>query len=406
MKLFFALNLALAALFFASPAHAQATGRADPAKPLAITLVATTQYATHDFYAHTTDRVGPDFRGTTRIFPGQRIDLVVLAQNYALNTASRAALVYDLTITYPGGSSQSAGHDLRLCVGPVPDAGLLAYASQTASFSTDPGDPLGTYTFTVTARDRVANDTLTKTVTLQVVPYIEPPLPADFDPVLWMVSYYLNPSPALALPALFKIAAVIPKDNTDAWPPILGFYEELLKANPWLTPVFQARLKNASPADRTLLEFVLGYAWRHDPAFAGQNQARWPDVDTGDLNDPMQLDVLWGRFFATGAFAPVERISSALRMHACLGALDKFKVASPHATAPSPEVMKELVLKSAQWSLGRNARVHPLVRRYCAWLLAQKDPDTEFDALLTTAIPVDAPLSDKPAVFFPRPSSP
>ena len=380
--------LALAVLFATSAAFAQSIRRADPAKPMEIVLVATTQYATHDFYAHTANGTGPDFQGATRLFFGQRADLVVLAKNYSVNATKRASLVYDLDITYPDGRTQRAGHDLRLCVGPVPDINLLAYAGQNASFSTEPGDPPGNYTFTVTAQDRVAGTALRKAVTLQVVPYVEPALPAGFNPAGWMSSYYLNPSPELAVPALFKLVSGLSKDNTDSWPPILGFYEEVLKANPWLASVFLDRLNNANAADRTLLLFVLGYAWRNDPTYAGLSKGPWPDADGGALNDPMQLDLLWGRFFATGAFAPVDRIASALTMHRSLGALDRFKNNPPASTpkGPTPEMMQELILKAAQWSLGSNAYKHPLVRRYMEWILAQKRPDPMFNALLATTL--------------------
>ncbi len=392
------LLLALLIAFSLSPAHAAAD------KPLEVTLVATTQYATHDFYTHTTDYTGPVFQNVTQVFPGQTVALVVLAKNYEVNAANRAAVLYDLDITYPDGRTQQAGKDLRLSIGPVPDPNLFAYASQTASFSTDPGDPIGNYTFTVSVHDRVSGGaTVRKTRTVQVMPYVEPVLPADFKPGAWMTSYYLNPTPALALPALFKISAILPKNNTDAWPPVLGFYEELLKANPWLTPVFLERLKNANETDRTLLLFILGYAWRHDSTFAGLSKGPWPDADSGELNDPMQVDLLWGRFLATGAFAPVERIASALHMHRFLGALDRLKASNPTATAPTPEVMRELVLKSAQWSLGRNIRSHSLVLRYCAWMLAQKNPDLTFNALLAAALPEKTPPApaETPSVFFP-----
>ncbi len=394
----------LLAAFSAGPtAPAQTVRRADPAKPLEIVLVATTQYATHDFYAHTANGAGPDFRDATSIFPGQRIDLVVLAKNYSVNASKRASLIYDLDITYPGGKTQRAGHDLRLCVGPVPDITLLAYAGQNASFSAESGDPLGNYIFAVTAQDRVAGTSTRKTVTLQVAPYVEPLLPTGFNPSGWMASYYLNPSPELALPALFKIAASLSKDNTDAWPPILGFYEEVLKANPWLAAVFLDRLKNANAADRTLLLFVLGYAWRNDPTYADLSKGPWPDADRGDFNDPMQLDLLWGRFFATGAFAPVDRIASALTLHRSLGALERFKANPSAATSkgPTPEMMQELILKAAQWSLGANAYKHPLVRRYLEWILAQQRPDPMFNVLLKTTLdavhsagkPTDSPSS-------------
>ena len=76
-RLFFVISVVSAVPF----APAQTIRRADPEKPLEIVLVATTQYATRDYYAHTANGAGPDFQGVTRIFPGQRIDLVVLAKN-------------------------------------------------------------------------------------------------------------------------------------------------------------------------------------------------------------------------------------------------------------------------------------------------------------------------------------
>ena len=383
-RLFFVISVVSAVPF----APAQTIRRADPEKPLEIVLVATTQYATRDFYAHTANGAGPDFQGVTRIFPGQRIDLVVLAKNYSVNMAKRASLIYDLDITSPDGKTRRACHDLRLCVGFVPDINLLAYAGQNASFSAESGDPLGNYTFTVTAQDRAAGTSIRKAVTLQVVPYVESVLPFGFNPSAWMVSYYLNPSPELALPALFKLTAALSRDNTDAWPPILGFYDEVLKANPWLASAFLDRLKNANTTDRTLLLFVLGYAWRNDPTYADLSKGPWPEADHGNFNDPMQLDLLWGRFFATGAFAPVDRIASALTLHCSLGALDRFKANSSAATSkgPTSEMMQELILKAAQWSLGANAHKHPLVRRYLEWILAQQRPDPMFNALLKTTL--------------------
>jgi hypothetical protein len=401
MHLLLRLTFLLASTCLLSPA-ARADRRADPSKPFEAIVIPTIQYANRDFYDYTPDNTGPNFQGINRVFAGQRLMLVVLASNFLFDTSGRADVVYDLDIAYPGGKTEKAGRNLTLCTGPVPDVRLMAYARKIASFSTDPGDPTGDYGFTVTARDRTSGATSRKTVSVRVEPFAEPALPADFQPDRWMAAYYQHPAPAEALPALFKFAAGLPKDNADAWPPILGFYEAVLKDNPWLAPVFLERLKSADDAGRTLLLFVLGYAWRNE-ASAGANlpaplaealaKARhnnWPEVDAGELQDPRQLDVLWGRFFATGAFAPIARITSALALHRSLGALDKFKANPPASGQPTPEMMQELVLKSAQWSLGANARRHPLVRHYAEWILAHSKGDTMANILLASALGQEA----------------
>ena len=114
-----------------------------------------------------------------------------------------------------------------------------------------------------------------------------------------------------------------------------------------------------------------------------------------------RLDALWGRFYASGLYSPLERMLTALGHHADLGATDRWQKLrgesgqpmdlSPAALAaaadprdgvapdaPPPEVLRDIVLRTTIWSLRAQAREHPLVRAYLAWTLQLGDlPPTE-----------------------------
>ncbi len=261
-------------------------------------------------------------------------------------------------------------------------------ADAFASFRTTDRDPLGDYTVTLRSTDPASRATKTSRHTLRVEDYRPPTLPADFDPPTWLTRYHLQPTPELALPALPRLHLGLPADKrTGALPPLLGFYDQLLRDNPWLLPAFSARLAEAHPDEAYLLSVVLGFHFRRAPdarpatldastwtRIADFRAYDWPADPDSPLAEIAQLDALWGRFFATGRYTDLRPLLAPLFHHADLGAAERWQTRSRSvapgadledalASAP-PEVRRDLLLRSALWSLRSNARQHPLVRTY------------------------------------------
>lgn len=401
-------TLACFALALAPAINASPTGihRADPARPFEPVVIITKQPAYHDFYIHTLGDVAPDFQDASTLWAGQQVHLFVLCGNYAVSAANDVDLTFDFTIVRTDGKNEKAGSDLIIYQGKMDDPQTIPFPRDVLEFSTVPDDPSGDYTFMITVHDRISREKWVVQKKIQVVPFKPAEPPDNFSPDDWMMNYYRIPQPALALPALRAMAQKILPANDGAWPLTIGFYGTLLANDPWLVPVFAEGLHHGTEAETRAITRVLGYALRNArqppagatpddwAALVGTRAEKWPDPDA-PLTDPAQIDVLWGRFFATGWFEPVNRIASTLEYYPFIGRLDEMKKSGQKPAVIPPDVMKELVLQSALWSLGSIAKQQALVRNYGEWILAQGKLDPTSQLLLAKAlghdVKVDAP---------------
>ncbi len=403
--------------------------RLQPASPFAPRLVVTTQVAHGDLFPHAFGDTGPRYLPVKRLYRGQHAYLLPLAANYGVTADRRTDLTYELAIRKPDGSHDGDTFSAVLWQGSVGGPGLVLYPATTVAFHAEPQDPAGDYQVTVRVTDHLAGETSELTHAFTLADYASPALPADFDASLWFNSYYQQPAPEFALPALFPLFSRLPADQrAAALPSLLGFYDQILVDNPWLLPAFAARLATADPDAAYPLSLVLGHHLRAatEPP-AGIDFATWSRLEdfrthtwAADSDAPLaqaaQLDALWGRFFASGLYAPVGRILDALAHHADLGATDRWQtlqtaagqpidlspetLASPDLTdapgAPPAEVRRDVLLRNALWSLRRNANQHPLVRSYLDWTLQAGGLPPPQKSLL------DRILATEPAAATPR----
>jgi hypothetical protein len=212
-------------------------------------------------------------------------------------------------------------------------------------------------------------------------------LPDNFDANEWLARYYQRPEPRLALPALEALShdpALLHK-GVDGLGTVLGFYGQVLVDNPWLLPWFKQWLLSSEGDERHLLALVFAHAERINPAMtadliysskkavaaASQELPR----QTGAPETSSQLDMLWGRFYAGGYFAPIQEMVAVVGTDLpYAGRLDAFRqLAHPPATPP-PDVARSALLNATLWSLRLNANQHKLVRDYLRYL--QETPDT------------------------------
>ena len=361
--------------------------RADPAKPLNPTLIVTTQVANADLFFATMVGFGTPYRQATRLYRGQRAFILPFVENYAVASDGRTDLTFELNLLKADRSKDGPAVSGVLWQDKVASPRQLLFTSTTINYYAEPSDPLGECLLTARIHDQLGGDDVTLTHTLVIEDYKPPVLPADFNGETWLQTYYLNPDPALALPALGALFNKLTANRrTSALPTILGFYEQLLNDNAWLLPAFFTRLATADPDEAYALSVVLGFRFRAvTDAPVGCTPEIWSRLEPfrthtwidpdGALADPTQLDCLWGRFFASGLYAPVFRVTEPLAAFADLGATDRYTAAHPpgkdaddsekadQAVLP-PELGREQMLRAALWSLGNNAKIHNLVRAY------------------------------------------
>jgi hypothetical protein len=102
---------------------------------------------------------------------------------------------------------------------------------------------------------------------------------------------------------------------------------------------------------------------------------------------PAQLDMLAGIFSATGQFAPIEKIASALAWRSDWDDLDKARKASAVPKDWTPSMGRAAAYSAAGWSLALLYRTDPLAADYIGYMIASPNtPEavkTELRGLLT-----------------------
>lgn len=394
--------------------------RAVPDKPFEPALVVTTQVAHADLFYAALLGAGPGYRQATRLYRGQRAFILPLAGNYAVARDGRTDLTFELSLTKADGTRDGAKIYGPLHQEKVADSRQLLFPASVITYFAEAGDPAGEYRFTVHIQDNLGGENIVLDHKFTVADYTPPPVAPGFEAENWVQSYYLNPDPALALPVVAPLFAKLSaaRRNT-ALPAIIGFYDQVLSDNTWLLPAFFTRLAAAEPDEAYGLSIILGFhlraattppaacppeVWQRLETFRSYT---WPNPDA-PLTEASQLDCLWGRFYASGLYAPVSRLLEPLENHADLGAGARYNSSRAGATesaddsaaepaATPPAVLREQILRAALWSLGDNAKLHPLVRAYLEITLRNGKLAETPRALLTRLITPAAPENNAAA---------
>lgn len=385
--------LLVLALIVLSRLNAQAQA---PDEGLKVTLFPTIQYAHEDIWTKTPNGRGPVFALASQVVRGQALHLVVVGALFATDADKRAEVNYRISSVRPDGSPGAATGRLKLVSGPVAaDPRMLRVAAEQSAWEFDSGDPLGTWRLIIEATDAVSGATVRneQTITLCGNELLQETLPDDIDQGRWLMTYHTRPAPHQLLAALKLLAEHPPagaKPRRDVengvW---LGFFEEVLADNPWLLPHAVARLEKSNGREQELLATSLAYAKRDDRTFfetlSGKSREvfmrhriqNWP-APNAEPTTGAQLDVLWGRFFASGRFAPIRELTALLAYHSFRDAPDEFKKLAERPARPPIEVSKGIVFRAVVWSLGSNIQRDKIVRDYCEGILLRRElPEAE-----------------------------
>ena len=201
----------------------------------------------------------------------------------------------------------------------------------------------------------------------------------EFDK--FILEYYLAPDPERILPAFRFLAGQLPemrrqKHFTSV--PLMAWFYYALKFNPQLWKDFAGELSALDPTDRPHAAAVLAALTGKGTREPAKLRSLYEPPEK--LTAPWQLDVLWSAFFATGDRRPVERICREVARLPRGMTPQKFK----ELAAPTPEdkakLLDHTMGRGALWSLGANARNHPLVAAYIRSLLERKQISDLFTA--------------------------
>ncbi|MFM1850330.1 MAG: hypothetical protein RIS54_14 [Verrucomicrobiota bacterium] len=322
-----------------------------------IKVLPTIQYHFDDIWNRTPTGRQPRIAVATKLAPAQPVHVHVLATNFAADGEGTSRVNFSVRLFRPDGSVGYEQDNLVLVpTGAKMGRDLLAKAQDVAVMSIDEGDPMGKWRLTVEAQDRIGGVSARDEVVLEV----------DAS----------------------HLAEALP-EGKGAQGPLLGFFEQVLRDNPWLLPHLIADIPDEAPETQRRLAGLLAYAWRDDAEFAATLPAGlraqvesfrgtvWP-VPAADPTNRAQLDVWWGRFFASGAYGPVRELVDLLKYHPYRSAFETYRQQATKPQPIPPDVYKGIILQTVVWSLGSLIKQDSLVRDYCEGMLVRRElPDAE-----------------------------
>ncbi|MCC6416150.1 MAG: hypothetical protein IT582_09600 [Opitutaceae bacterium] len=370
-------------------ATAVASPSDESGQKFSVRVAPTIQRAFQEIWEKTPLGRGPKMVVADKAYPGQELYVHVMAHGLAVSPEGKAEADYSISVYKPDGTISYTQSDLPLVsISANADGRMVHKAPSVTGIILEPNDPAGQWRIVVEAVDRVSNATA-RSEALIIFEGRYRPEPLSSDAEQWLMPYHFSPKPQQLQAYLKHMAANPPMKDGKPRPletmgPLLGFFEQVLADNPWLLPHLIDDFAQASSAEKAQLAGLLAYAKRDDAEFvfglpAELKQAakkyrgtRWP-VPSSEPLDGAQLDVLWGRFFASGAYQPLRDLVGVLAYHPYRNALEEYQRLEKKPKVVPVEVYKNAVFKSAAWSLGSNIQQDTLVRDYCEGMLLREE---------------------------------
>jgi len=317
---------------------------------------------------------------TDTVFPEQTLYISAIACDYQVDKKGCADVVYSVRILSPDNSIYTALDSLPLIQGKVKNPNLFQMSNAFVNLSFEKSDLFGTYQIEVLIIDKSANKTkrLESQVVLANLPSYERYLVTEDDNFEQRIyHYYLNPHPE-RITADYLYAYQKYEDDVNAFIPLLGFMVEVFQHNRFLYPQLHENQQDTFAVN--LLMYCLGI---ENPAFdtsLGEEVSFVMDAlkvtlfpeQAEVITSPIQLDILWAKFMASGGYEPIKILIQTLDYAKYDGSFLKINYSDDPNKLSEKTIQKgvnELIYKSLKWSLRSNCEQHPLVLQYCQWAL-------------------------------------
>ena len=343
-------------------------------------LVQTVDYTVRQKWVCTNSSSVAIIRTTDTVFPGQTLYITAIACNYQVDKKGCADVVYSVRVLRPDNSVYTMIDSLPLIRGKVQDPRHFQMSNAFVNLSFEENDPLGTYQIELLIIDKTANTTkrLESQVVLTNLPSYERYLVTEDDNFEKRIyHYYLNPHPE-RITADYLYAYQKYGDDENAFIPLLGFMVEVYQHNRFLYPQLSENQKDTFAIN--LLMYCLGI---ENPAFDTSLEEEvsfvmdelkatlFPEREA-TITSPVQLDVLWAKFMASGGYEPVKMLIQTLDYAKYKGSFKKVKWSDGLDKIPEKKIqnaINELTYNALTWSMRSNCEQHPLVLQYCQWAL-------------------------------------
>lgn len=345
-------------------------------------------YSFQDKWYYVDGEYIPRLTKATEFVKYQDIWIYVSLIDYRLDGNKRAKVTFDLDIIGPDGVPVEELRDLVAIDSRIDNSAHVQLGITVIKFIATSDYLLGTYAIEVTVRDEVGGSMVETITEVELVPFMPEPAPANMDDLEdWMMAYFGSPTPIKATSAFLYLARS--GYSQTAVPAFMGFFAELFRHNQYQLPTLLEKYPTLSEREKKHVLWLLKYIDYSADSFLDkltkEERAEYSDPSAGfhphidgDIDDPGQLDWLWGTFLASGSADPIRKLVSVLGQSKyekkVRKATERFQKTGAPAN-PDRGFMLGAVYQAAKWSIDSNCKQHLLVRAYCEYFLEYEKLD-------------------------------
>ena len=340
----------------------------------------------------------PQVIETNRVFFHQEFSLFTFFDNASIKDG-KFQIKYTITSTDPKGNKTTIAKDI-VEKGTKASKGVIVASTKSVDVCLNKNYPEGLYSFEISATDEISGKTSTSKANVRLVEWTAPIPMSDKEEISNAIfNFYKNPSPETLYSIFYSRDLNLeqrgaPNDLNYIY---AGFFRAGFMRNSFLTPYLREKFSSMTPLDRakTIYLFALMDEARIDFNILTESEKKYQDAmrkanipapyaKWDKLLGAVQIDLLWGEFFADGTYKPLRRIMDLLAYteegnFAVRSITEKRR---PQSQAEWEKLMLGAYHNVALNSILDNAGRFELVKKYCQWALQNKDiPESTFKLL-------------------------
>lgn len=260
------------------------------------------------------------------------------------------------------------------------DTNMIYLAASVLRVSFEPEDSLGVYPIVIKLNDNISKQE--KTISTQINLVENTYIPFNFDNDSYSQffdNYYRYPHSRKAVDALIYYTQNI-LTNDDSRIIMLAFFKSIFNQHEYLIehiykiyPTLNKKSKDfililLSCLDHDSSDFYKTLGKKDKKKFESclNNKIKYFNADE-EIIAPIQIDLFWAEFFATGSIEPVQKIINILDYAKYNGSIEKYKKFSQSDTDKKNALCENIFIVT-RWSLSSNYHNNSLVNDYCNFI--------------------------------------
>jgi hypothetical protein len=331
-----------------------------------------------DFWFHTPGFSGVDINTVSEVFLGQKFTIAVVLYKKEFTAGEPLDLEYTIRAIAPDGKVTMIADKQPFLVPSYDGSVLLLPTVHSCSLLSNAD--LGKHVFKVEIRDKATKHVTRASAKLVAKTWSWPSGETDLGN---LQKYYTTTDPSTLHQLAFS-----PKLKVERWIetgkinlPIFSLLMFGYDRHDFLLEDYRERFPSCTPFERRRILFLVTLVGGEpigDNLLTEEEKAWIAKLVQLHLPNPYQalkttddLDFLWGEFLATGAYAPIRRMTDALQFGNDAKLVDKFleEKTQPETDADKAAYDRGVLFKKTVWALCKYGQDHDLAFNYLLWAL-------------------------------------